>query len=159
LELWLIRHAEAVPRDLDLEDSMRPLTPKGRRRFEQEVRGLVALGVSFDALHHSPWLRAAETASALRPLVTGKILSTPDLARPPDERLLESLSGERIALVGHEPWMSELLAWLVLGTREAAGGFAFKKGGVAWLEGEPRPAGMLLRALFPPKVLVELSRG
>jgi hypothetical protein len=31
-------------------------------------------------------------------------------------------------------------------------------GGVAWLEGEPRPAGMRLRGLLPPRVLSVVQR-
>ena len=30
--------------------------------------------------------------------------------------------------------------------------FLFKKGGVAWLEGRPRPGEVVLRAFLPPKV-------
>ncbi|WP_338065454.1 hypothetical protein [Thermus caldifontis] len=65
----------------------------------------------------------------------------------------------RVALVGHEPHLSALLSWLLLGdfagasAQEALGEcFQMKKGGVAWLEGEPVPGGMRLKGLFPPKV-------
>ena len=64
-----------------------------------------------------------------------------------------------MALVGHEPYLSELLGWLLFGdfvgdsAREAlAERFLFKKGGVAWLEGRPRPGEVALRAFLPPKV-------
>ena len=33
---------------------------------------------------------------------------------------------------------------------------AFKKGGVAWLRGQPIPGGYELAAMMPPKVLVKL---
>lgn len=65
----------------------------------------------------------------------------------------------RVALAGHEPHFSALLSWLLLGdfagasAQEALGEcFQMKKGGVAWLEGEPVPGGMRLKGLFPPKV-------
>ena len=74
----------------------------------------------------------------------------------PDEDLLASIEGDAVALVGHEPWMSELLAWLVTGDSYATGSHVMKKGGVAWLRGEPLPGGMELRALIPPKVFREL---
>lgn len=76
----------------------------------------------------------------------------------PDAALLERVRGDQVALVGHAPWLDELLSLLVLGSTEAGRGFALKKGGVAWLEGEMRPGGMQLCALLPPQVLLDLSR-
>jgi phosphohistidine phosphatase len=49
--------------------------------------------------------------------------------------------------------MSELCALLVIGHAAHARAFPFKKGGVAWLEGEPTPGSMLMRGFFPPAVL------
>jgi phosphohistidine phosphatase len=76
----------------------------------------------------------------------------------PAAALLERLGGERVAVVGHAPWLSELLALLVTGSTQAGGRFVLKKGGVAWLEGDLRAGAMELRALHPPQVLVDLSR-
>ena len=53
--------------------------------------------------------------------------------------------------------MSDLLAWLITGSPSAGAMFAFKKGGVAWLDGPLRPGGMVLRAYLPPKVLRALG--
>jgi phosphohistidine phosphatase len=156
MDIYLIRHAVAEPRSPDLPDEDRALTNDGRARFEMVVTGLHRLGVSFDRIYHSPWRRAAETAEMAAHLATGGLEPHPGLAREPNEELLSSLLGEEIALVGHEPWMSELLSWLVTGDSYAAGGHVMKKGGVAWLRGDPRPGGMELRALVPPKVFREL---
>jgi phosphohistidine phosphatase len=54
--------------------------------------------------------------------------------------------------------MGELCAWLVVGSRGDALRFPFAKGGVARLEGEPRPGGMVLRDLWTPDVLRRLRR-
>jgi phosphohistidine phosphatase len=62
-----------------------------------------------------------------------------------------------VALVGHEPWMGELVAWLTTGAPPHGSVFAFKRGGVAWLEGQPQPGQMVLQAFLPPKVLRELG--
>jgi phosphohistidine phosphatase len=158
MELWIVRHAAAVARNPGLEDSTRPLTPRGRKRWKKAVSGLEARGVSFDALYHSPWTRAVETAEPLARLLTGERVELTELAMPPDVALLERLRGERVAVVGHSPWLEELLSLLVSGSTGAAQNFVLKKGGVAWLEGEPRANGMQLRALLPPRVLGDLSR-
>jgi phosphohistidine phosphatase len=159
MELFVIRHAIAVPGSMRLADADRPLTPKGRARFSQAVLGLQCLKVRFDRLYHSPWLRAVETAELLAPVLDGKAVDSAALARAPSQDLLDALVGERVALVGHEPWMGELVAWLTTGAPPHGSVFAFKRGGVAWLEGQPQPGRMVLRAFLPPKVLRELGEG
>jgi phosphohistidine phosphatase len=67
---------------------------------------------------------------------------SPLLARAPGRALLDELAGRRVGLVGHEPWLSELLALVLFGEPEQAEKFVLKKGSVAWLEGEPRAGGM-----------------
>jgi phosphohistidine phosphatase len=156
MELFLVRHAIAVPATPELPDAARPLTPDGRRRFEEVVRGLDRLGVRFDRLHHSPWTRAVETANLLTGLLEGDSVVELGLSRTPDADLIGRIGGERAAAVGHEPWMSELMSLLLTGSKPLAANIAFKKGGVAWLEGEARPRGMRLRAFLPPRVLRRL---
>ena len=157
MELFVIRHGIAVPGSMVLADADRPLTPQGRKRFSQVVMGLRRLGVRCDRLYHSPWLRAVETAELLGPILDGEMVSSPTLARPPSPDLLDALVGERVALVGHQPWLGELVYWLITGDQSDGSGFAFKRGGVAWLEGQPQLGRMVLRAFLPPKVLRALG--
>ena len=157
MELFLIRHGIAVPGSVVLPDAVRPLTPEGRERFAQAVMGLQRLGVRLDRLYHSPWLRAVETAALLMPVLDGEMVSHTALARPPSRALLKDIAGERVALVGHQPWMGQLLVLLVTGGQVDESGFAFKRGGVAWLEGQPKPGRMALQAFLPPKVLRTLG--
>jgi len=157
MELFVIRHAIAVPGRMLLADAERPLTPQGRERFAQAVLGLQRLKIRFDRLYHSPWRRAAETAELLAPVLAGKAVDSPALARAPSQDLLETLVGKRVALVGHEPWMGELVAWLTTGAPSDGSVFAFKRGGVAWLEGPPQPGHMVLQAFLAPKVLRALG--
>jgi phosphohistidine phosphatase len=160
MELFLIRHAHAIDSAPEGDDAARPLSGKGRRRFEQSVDGLAHLGVRFDLVLHSPWLRAVETADLLEPLLEGEMRVTPRLSQAPARALLDEFDthdGARVAAVGHEPWLSELLAWLVLEDLDASQRFRFEKGGVAWLNGSPTPGGMSLHALLTPKVLRSLA--
>jgi phosphohistidine phosphatase len=155
MELFIVRHAVAVPQRPDLPDEARPLTSDGRRRFQRAVRGMERLGFSFDRLYHSPWLRAVETAELLTQLVAedGETVVEPGMTRAPDAELLAGLRGDRVAVCGHEPWLSEMVALLVCGTVKHGARFDFRKGGLAWLEGEPRPRRMRLRAFLPPRAL------
>jgi phosphohistidine phosphatase len=163
MELLVIRHATAVERvegASEADDAARPLTDRGRRRFRTVVRGLRRLGLDVDRVVHSPWTRAAQTADLLGRLVEGDLDDarrvSPHLAGPPRAELFTDLvaaGGDRLAVVGHEPWLGELVALLLTGSTTHADALPFKKGGVAWLDGTAAPAGMKLVAFLPPRVL------
>lgn len=152
MELLLIRHAIAVDREEGLPDEQRPLTPKGRKRFQQEVDGLRRLELRIDRLYTSPLVRAVETAQLLADLVED-VRVTENLARSPDPALLDELDGACVGVVGHEPWLSELLCWLLTGETDSAAQLELKKGGIAWLEGPLEPGKMRLKAVLTPRVL------
>lgn len=157
MEFFLVRHAIAVERTSTMEDAARPLTERGARRFARAVRGLERLELRLDHVFHSPWLRARQTAELLAPITAGGVEVTELLADDPGEELL-ALAGRfsdssRIAFVGHEPWMGELLSLLLTGTTRFAEKFLFKKGGLAWTLGDPRPGKMSLVCMFTPKSL------
>jgi phosphohistidine phosphatase len=154
MDLTLVRHAIAEPGE---DDAARPLSPKGKRRFREVVQGLDALGLRFERVLHSPALRALQTAELLGP-VSGSLEVSTLLAKEPSLALLKALTGGSVALVGHEPWLSRLLAWLTTGEAKQGHLFVLRKGGVALLEGTPEPGGMRLAGLLPPKVLRRARR-
>lgn len=156
MKLFLIRHAAALD---GADDDARPLSDRGRTRFARVVKGLARLGVELDHIAHSPKLRAVQTADAVAPLLrdegTTEVFDA--LADTPGGELfahLASLDGD-IALVGHEPHLTLLLAKLVAG--EDGLYSELKKGGIAVLEGEPRPGGMRLTLLLTPKAARRLA--
>jgi len=157
VKLYLIRHAIALEAAPGQSDDARPLSLEGIEKFKEVVRGLERLKVKFDRLYHSPKLRAVQTAELLVPLLEGETEVTPYLAGEPSPELLKTLQGSSVALVGHEPWMSDLCAWL-LTARQEGRSFPFKKGGVALLEGSPKPGGMKLLGFWPPKLLRRLGQ-
>jgi phosphohistidine phosphatase len=64
-----------------------------------------------------------------------------------------------VAIVGHQPWLSDVLAWLVGAPRDGAEArFPLRKGAVARLEGAPEPGAMSLTALFQPRDLRACAR-
>ena len=140
MELFVIRHAAAEPRSVRIEDARRPLTNDGRRRWLRAVRGLARLEVRFNRVYHSPWLRAVETVDALADLVDETVV-TKELAKRPAVALLRALRGERIAVVGHQPWLGELVGVLAFGRLKEGAQFDLKKGAIVWLQGDPRRGG------------------
>lgn len=114
--------------------------------------------MTFDRLYHSPWLRALETAEALVDLVDGETVVTKELTRKPTPTLLAELEGERVAVVGHQPWLGELVGLLAFGEPREGERLVLKKGAVVLLEGKPRPRGMMIHAVLPPRVLRAVFR-
>lgn len=162
MTLYLIRHAiaEEHPSQPHLGDDGRILTAVGREKFAHQVIGLRRLEMTFARVVHSPKLRAVETAQLLSPL-SSTTESLPWLGLPPGPELLNWLANQpdsSIALVGHQPWLGQLCAWLVTGNPGQDAAFPFKKGGVSILEGNPQPGQMQLTAVLPPRVLRELGR-
>jgi phosphohistidine phosphatase len=159
MELLVIRHGIAVDREegaSEEADAARPLTSRGRRRFKRVVRGLDRLGLLIDHVLTSPKRRAIETADLLDPLVVSDARISARLATEPRSELLTeiaALDGSRVAVVGHEPYLGQLIALLTLSSGQHGDALALKKGGVAWLEGDPAPGGMRVRAHLPPRIL------
>ena len=165
MDLLIIRHAIAEERSADQPDPARALTKQGRRKFRKVVRGLDTLGLELGTVLHSPWLRAAETAALLRPLIAGDIaaalVATDALCATPGPALADLIATRDgtlpVAVVGHEPWLGELVALLVTGDAADGEQFPLKKGGAVWLTGTPRVGAMALRAALPPSVLRALA--
>ncbi|HEU4728195.1 MAG TPA: hypothetical protein VFT22_09910, partial [Kofleriaceae bacterium] len=123
------------------------------------VRGLSALEIRFDRVLTSPWKRAAQTARLLAPIAREPPVATELLAQRPGADLLALISQRNAttAVVGHEPWLGELVAWLAFGDTRFGDALVIKKSGVLWLDGTAVPGGMHLRASIPPKLLRALA--
>jgi phosphohistidine phosphatase len=104
--------------------------------------------VPLERVYHSPWLRAVETADSLIETTNSKSIATHRLAEAPTAALIRELRGDCVAVVGHQPWLGELVGLLVLGRRASGAWLELGKGAIVWLDGEPQPGQML-----PPKVL------
>jgi len=129
--------------------------------MREVVRGLVALGADIEVVYTSPLVRAAHTAEILAAGLSSRpdVTAMPQLApgHPPAstaDALAERPRVRSVALVGHEPGMGELAAWL-LGTPEPP---VFKKGGVCCLHTRwpPRPGTSELIWFATPKMLRSL---
>jgi phosphohistidine phosphatase len=161
VQLLVVRHAIAEAHHPNEDDAVRALTSAGERKFREVVKGLHALGWKLDHVLTSPWTRAERTAELLRPISGRQAIATELLAQSPRAELLAMISERSgpkkarhaTAVVGHEPWLGELVSWLAFGDSRHGEGIAIKKGGVVWLEGTVVPGGMTLRAVLPPKVL------
>ena len=139
--LYLVRLGKAAAGPSDAE---RPLTADGADEMRRVARRLAKLGVAFDATLASPLVRARQTAELLAEAgLAGVVEECAALA--PGGSLADALDriahhrargAERVALVGHEPTLSEWAARLAGGPACAV---ELKKGGIVGLELPDRP--------------------
>jgi phosphohistidine phosphatase len=168
MNLYIVRHAIAVPRGTpDYEDdSQRPLTRKGRKKMEKIAQGLKSLEVELDLILTSPYVRAVDTARIVKKelgLGDDQVLETEHLTPGGDHSQMIQWINEQyaaaanIALVGHEPSLSQLISTLVCGDPNLA--LVLKKGGVCRLSVETLRYGRCaaLEWLLSPSQLAELG--
>lgn len=166
MDIYIIRHAIAVDEGTSgyEDDSTRPLTDKGRKKMRQIAKGLRSLGVKFDLILSSPYLRARETAEIVADIfkMKKKVAFTDNLIPRGEPDLLiaelnEKDSIQSIALVGHEPHLSNLVGLLTTEGKQLD--VTIKKGGVCWLSADDlhQEHRATLEWLLTPGMLVEIG--
>lgn len=123
MDVFLIRHAEALDRAAPIDDAHRPLTAHGRRDARKLGKALRKAGVELDAIVTSPLVRAVETAELVAvgldfdpPLeVAAELGPARDPAKVVKEVLLPRGDLRAVAVVGHQPQLGALLALLLGG--------------------------------------------
>ncbi len=140
MTIYLIRHAHAIPAaDVGIVDPDRYLTPKGRKVARRVAKKLNDLGVTFDGILTSPYVRSLQTAEVTAAVTRfrGVVESLPALACGTwtPTKIAKSFKNRgpsgHYALVGHNPDLEEMAADL-LGVEESQ--VSFSKAMVCCLE-------------------------
>ncbi len=161
MRLYIVRHAIAHERNLARwpDDSLRPLTAEGERRFRKAARGLALILPRSAVILTSPYARARKTAELLASVARfGSPKDCAELAadKPTGElfAVLAKRTDQDLVVVGHEPGLGKLLVSALAG-EEARFAVEFKKGGVACVEfrGRPLPGRAKLVWMLPPRLL------
>lgn len=167
MHLIVIRHAKAEQRDPVRypDDAQRPLTPKGREEQAAMARAFKRMGITFDHLVTSPFLRAYETADIIartlkwtQPLDVAPVLGPEFSIDGVIAWLQQYPTTTSVACVGHEPDLSTLAGALLHPTGQFA--IDFKKSGVMGFDFDgrvARGAGTLLYFLKPRQILALLE--
>lgn len=167
MKLYIVRHAIAEEAEESKADSQRQLTETGRKKMVRIARGLKQLEPRLDQILTSPYLRAMQTAEILRKIYKLDLVQLAESANLAPLGSVDQLIAEiqekysgakRIALVGHEPSLMQLIS--VLTTGEARLAVNFKKGGVCRLSVDTLQYGHCATLdwnLFPSQ-LVEIGK-
>ena len=165
MRLLIVRHAIAEERaGASGRDADRRLSHEGRQKFRLGARALAALVPDLELVLTSPYRRTLETA---------RMLSEAHLAHPPVQELAQlapdnapadvvsALRQSRLravlAVVGHEPLLSQLEGFLLTGEERSL--TELRKGGAALLElpSLPEPGQAVLLWHLTPAQLRELA--
>ena len=159
MEIYVLRHGIAVERGTPgyKKDGDRPLTTEGEEKMSQIAEAMLGMGLKFDVIFSSPYVRARRTAEIVAETLDEDVAFTDNLlpdANPAD--LIHEINDEkpqRVLLVGHEPDLTQLISLLISGTSNAS--IEFKKGGLGKLTAEKLTFGQCatLNWLLTPKQL------
>ncbi|MDZ8051455.1 MAG: phosphohistidine phosphatase SixA [Aulosira sp. ZfuVER01] len=164
MELYLIRHGIAQERSAEIKDEERSLTKEGRQKTKKVAQRLVKLDLNFDLIVTSPLVRARQTAEILIEAgLSPKMEESHYLA--PDGNIQSWLKdwleprnyaqNTQIALVGHEPDLSQWAEILLWGEIKAS--LVLKKAGMIGIKlpeiGSPLGRSQMYW-LTPPKYLL-----
>jgi phosphohistidine phosphatase len=163
--ILIVRHAQAGEQDATQypDDTERPLTRGGKDVHQEVSEELAKRGLVPEAILSSPWKRAWQTAEIMGQEFSGKKnkikpRTATSLAQAPDlEAIRAEIEGigelSTVALVGHEPWLSELGSLLLTGEPNRVT-IDFPKSGVLGIEAEAmEPGAGSLRFFLRPKLL------
>lgn len=133
--LYLVRHGDALPGEVDAE---RPLSKKGIEDTKKIAEFLKDIDIKVEAIFHSGLKRAKQTAEIIAMslgrsslIVQRNSLGPEDSVVPICEDLAQRTHDGMI--VGHLPFLSHLVSYLILGSEEKEI-IDFKKGAVIALE-------------------------
>ena len=142
MRLLVVRHAIAEDREAFArthhDDSTRPLTPEGRRKMERAALGLKELLPELDLLAASTYKRAIETAEIVAQAYDGLTVERVTELAPGTgaDRAVAWLMGRQargtVAIVGHEPDLSQLVCTLLAGANRPF--LELRKGAACLLE-------------------------
>lgn len=145
MKLYVVRHAEAVPLETEgvSGDEGRYLTPAGQASLPPLARTLRRMGASFSRILTSPLVRARQTAEGIArawgepaPSLSETPLLAPGAKKRELAGYLRGLGESDLAIVGHNPDLSELVGWLI---GDKGVGIDLEKSGVALVEFDHEP--------------------
>ncbi len=156
MDLYLLRHGDAEPRTTAVKEAARELTSKGREDVRRVIKFVRAKLTPITILT-SPYTRARQSAEiAAKALGNAEISESRNLlpsAKPATlwNELHARMDKTPVLLVGHEPHLSSLLAFLTGG----AGNVEIKKGALLriTINGTREVPAGVLKWLIPPSLL------
>lgn len=121
MNLYILQHGEAVPKEIDPE---RPLSEHGKRDIRILARHMQNMGVQLGNVFHSGKLRAEQSARLIAETLSPEIqpVKTEGLNPNDDPAVINGdieQMNENILIASHMPFVSRLCSTLLTGTTDA----------------------------------------
>lgn len=166
MDLFILRHGEAGQRvSAGRGDFQRPLTAAGQKEVSDIATSLKDLGIKLDVVISSPLKRAHQTASIVAKTfkIEKKMQDWAELSPEGNRldlynKLLQLKQQSSVLVVGHEPYLSEMISEMIFEGNNG-GRIDLKKTGLARIRivsSTPKFQGEL-RWLLTPKLLRNMS--
>ena len=155
MNLILWRHAEA---EYGPSDLARQLTEKGRRQASTVAAWLRGHLPPDTRVLASEAARSRQTAAYLVQDYAVLPALNPDIRAQTLPRLLESFDSKaNLVIVGHQPWLGELCAFLLNSSWNNSHYWSVKKGGVWWFQVKNNNGNFSakLKAAMTPAMLIQ----
>jgi len=139
MEIYLMQHGSALPKEQDPEEG---LSPDGKARIHASGKALKKMGITFDVILSSPKKRSKQTASIVAEEVgfpPDKIMETEKVkAMTHPEETIKTLAkyagNQRILIAGHLPSVAEVASFLL--TEGSKATIEFERGGCCRIDVE-----------------------
>jgi phosphohistidine phosphatase len=138
MKVIFLRHAEAETAGSS-GDERRELTRQGRKDAKIAAQALERMGEVVDAILTSPLIRARQTAEIAGKVLEAQVHEEASLAPPGDAKVLRARlqalgedGRQTIVVVGHNPYMEEMLSIYISGSSQAQ--ISLGKAGAAGIE-------------------------
>ena len=164
MDLYILRHGIAEEVSGTGHDRDRVLTSEGLEKTAETGKALRKLGIEFDVIFSSPFVRAWQTAEGIAEQLNCRKVLEPlealgaNSSAPAALNQLTSTTRKyaSVLVVGHEPILSELISLLLAGTSSLS--ISMKKGGLCKLSCvRPEPGGARLEWLLTSKLLCRMA--
>ncbi len=167
MHIYILRHGIAEEHDAALypNDSLRPLTDKGREKLVISCRGLAHLDLTWNKVMTSPYARALETAEIVSRFfkIHNRVHITKNMIPGVSTKVLTAEINKEgaeasVMIVGHEPSLSQHLSFWISGHGE--GHFHLKKGGFACVsfDGLAKVGSGKLEYFLSPMLMARLGK-
>ncbi|MDO4434437.1 MAG: histidine phosphatase family protein [Alysiella sp.] len=134
MQIILWRHAQAEDGKHDL---MRALTPKGQQQAKKMASKLKKMLPENTQVWVSEAIRSRETAAYLnRNMETFAALNPETAPQQVLDLLLQQLDDDTVVIVGHQPWLGKICAFLLNQNWQSASPWSVKKGAYWWFQAQ-----------------------
>ncbi len=154
ITLIIIRHGEAEPKVDSIEDKERKLIKKGIKQMRRVAEFIDEMDYSFDRILASTYIRAYQSAEAILDDLGEdekkiETINELDPDKDPSEFInkIKESDNTSILVVGHEPFLSQLVRNLTGGNIE------IKKGGLVVIDYNPVDGKGVLKILITQKIM------